>query len=151
MRKPFNGRPCRQSSPSSGRSYRNDVIAGPLPARGSASMRRINVAAHCLTEPFLCKALAVPRSTRLKAFTDTLWMGLEEQGIPITVTLVKPASLDTPFFQKARTLILLAAQHPLRKLIAGGPGAELSAARFAPRLAYTYMERGEQAAEVSNA
>ena len=97
----------------------------------------------------------------LKAFTDTLRMELEEQGIPIAVTLVKPASIDTPFFEKARTylgvepqpvppvyapevvsdVILHAAQHPLRELIAGGSGAKLSAARFAPRLADAYMER----------
>jgi NAD(P)-dependent dehydrogenase (short-subunit alcohol dehydrogenase family) len=97
----------------------------------------------------------------LKAFTDTLRMELEEEGIPIAVTLVKPASIDTPFFEKARTylgvepqpvppvyapevvseVILHAAQHPLRELIAGGAGAKLSAARFAPRLADLYMER----------
>ena len=97
----------------------------------------------------------------LKAFTDALRMELEEEGVPISVTLVKPASIDTPFFEKARTylgvepqpvppvyapevvsdVILHAAQHPLRELIAGGAGAKLSAARFAPRLADLYMER----------
>ncbi len=97
----------------------------------------------------------------LKAFTDALRMELEEEGVPISVTLVKPASVDTPFFQKAKTylgvepqpvppvyapevvseVILHAAQHPLRELIAGGSGAKLSAARFAPRLADLYMER----------
>jgi short-subunit dehydrogenase len=97
----------------------------------------------------------------LKAFTDALRMELEDEGAPISVTLVKPASIDTPFFEKARTylgvepqpvppvyapdvvagVILHAAQHPLRELIAGGAGAKLSAARFAPRLADKYMER----------
>jgi short-subunit dehydrogenase len=97
----------------------------------------------------------------LKAFTDALRMELEEEGAPISVTLVKPASIDTPFFEKARTLlgvepqpvppvyapevvaevILHAAQQPLRELIAGGSGVKLSAARFAPRLADLYMER----------
>jgi short-subunit dehydrogenase len=97
----------------------------------------------------------------LKAFTDALRMELEEQGLPIAVTLVKPASIDTPFFAKARTylgvepqpvppvyspevvseVILHAAEHPLRELIAGGSGAKLSAARFVPRLADLYMER----------
>jgi NAD(P)-dependent dehydrogenase (short-subunit alcohol dehydrogenase family) len=97
----------------------------------------------------------------LKAFTDALRMELEEEGVPIAVTLVKPASIDTPFFEKARTylgvepqpvppvyapeivseVILHAAQHPLRELIAGGSGAKLSTARFAPRLADLYMER----------
>ena len=97
----------------------------------------------------------------LKAFTDALRMELEEAGVPVAVTLVKPASVDTPFFEKARTylgvepqpvppvyapevvsgVILHAAEHPLRELIAGGSGAKLSAARFAPRLADLYMER----------
>jgi NAD(P)-dependent dehydrogenase (short-subunit alcohol dehydrogenase family) len=97
----------------------------------------------------------------VKAFTDTLRMELHEQGIPISVTLVKPASIDTPFFAKARTylstapqpvppvyapsvvsdVIIEAAERPVRELIAGGAGAKLSAARFAPRLADWYMER----------
>ena len=98
----------------------------------------------------------------VKAFTDALRMELEDEGPPIAVTLVKPASIDTPFFDKARTylgvepqpvppvyapevvadVILHAAQQPLRELIAGGAGAKLSAARFVPRLADRYMERG---------
>lgn len=97
----------------------------------------------------------------LKAFTDALRMELEEEGVSISVTLVTPASIDTPFFEKARTdlgvepqpvppvyapevvseVILHAAEHPLRELIAGGSGAKLSAARFAPRLADLSMER----------
>jgi NAD(P)-dependent dehydrogenase (short-subunit alcohol dehydrogenase family) len=97
----------------------------------------------------------------IKAFTDTLRMELEEEGAPIAVTLVKPASVDTPFFDKARTylgvepqpvppvyapevvseVILHAAEHPLREIVAGGAGAKLSAARFFPRLADRYMER----------
>jgi short chain dehydrogenase len=97
----------------------------------------------------------------LKGFTDALRMELEEEGAPIAVTLVKPASIDTPFFEKAKTylgvepqpvppvyapevvaeVILEAAERPLRELIAGGSGAKLSAARFVPRLADLYMER----------
>jgi short-subunit dehydrogenase len=97
----------------------------------------------------------------LKGFTDALRMELEADGVPVSVTLVKPASIDTPFFEKAKTLIgvepqpvppvyapevvceviLTAAQHPIRELIAGGSGAKLSAARFVPRLADLYMER----------
>jgi NAD(P)-dependent dehydrogenase (short-subunit alcohol dehydrogenase family) len=97
----------------------------------------------------------------LKGFTDALRMELEEAGVPISVTLVKPASIDTPFFEKARTylgvepqpvppvyapevvaeVILTAAEQPVREVIAGGSGAKLSAARFVPRLADRYMER----------
>jgi hypothetical protein len=97
----------------------------------------------------------------VKAFTDGLRMELEEAAAPISVTLVKPASVDTPFVLKAKTfvgvepqpvppvyapevvaaVILHAAAHPLRELIAGGSGAKLSAARFVPRLADLWMER----------
>ena len=97
----------------------------------------------------------------IKAFTDALRMELEEEGLPISITLIKPASVNTPFFEKARTylgvepqpvppvyspevvanVILAAAQQPIREMIAGGAGAKLSAARFAPRLADLYMER----------
>jgi NAD(P)-dependent dehydrogenase (short-subunit alcohol dehydrogenase family) len=106
----------------------------------------------------------------LKAFTDALRMELEEEGVAISVTLVKPASIDTPFFEKARTylgvepqpvppvyapevvseVILHAAQHPLRELIAGGAGAKLSAARFAPRLADLHMERWTFASQTTD-
>src|SRR5215216_8017384 len=88
----------------------------------------------------------------LKGFTDALRMELEEEGLPISVTLVKPASIDTPFFEKAKTylgvepqpvppvytpdvvadVILQAAQYPIRELIAGGAALKVSAARFAP-------------------
>jgi NAD(P)-dependent dehydrogenase (short-subunit alcohol dehydrogenase family) len=96
----------------------------------------------------------------VKAFTDTLRMELEEAGAPVSVSLVKPASIDTPFFEKARTLlgvepqpvppvyapelvaeaILDCAQLPRRDIIVGGMGAVLSAARLTPRLADKYME-----------
>ena len=66
----------------------------------------------------------------LKVFTDALRMELEDEGAPIAVTLVKPASNDTP--DVVAGVILHASQHQLRELIAGGTGARLSAARFAP-------------------
>ncbi len=97
----------------------------------------------------------------VKAFTDTLRMEIEDEGLPISVTLVKPASIDTPFFEKAKTflgyepqpippvyvpeivadVIIQAAQRPIREIVAGGAAAKLGAARFAPRLADKYMER----------
>lgn len=96
----------------------------------------------------------------LKAFTDALRMELEEEGAPISVSLVKPASIDTPLFEKARTyldvepqplppvyapeiaanVILTCAQHPVREVIAGGAAEMLSLARFVPRAADRYME-----------
>jgi short-subunit dehydrogenase len=39
----------------------------------------------------------------VKAFTDALRMELEKEGAPIAVTLIKPASIDTPFAEHARS------------------------------------------------
>jgi short-subunit dehydrogenase len=97
----------------------------------------------------------------IKAFTDTLRMELEEEGAPVSVTLIKPSSIDTPFFDKARThlgvepqpvppvyapelvagAILAAAERPIRDLIVGGAGRLLSMSSLAPRAADAYMER----------
>lgn len=97
----------------------------------------------------------------VKAFTDTLRMELEEAGIPISVTLVKPGSIDTPLFDKAKSYlgvepqpvppvyapeivadaILHCAEHPVRDVITGGMGKMLEVADDFPRLADKYMER----------
>jgi NAD(P)-dependent dehydrogenase (short-subunit alcohol dehydrogenase family) len=98
----------------------------------------------------------------LKAFTDSLRMELEEQDAPISVTLIKPGSIDTPLFDKARTLlgvepqpvppvyapelvaraILDCAERPVRDLVVSGMGKVLSlAGTVAPRLTDRFMER----------
>jgi NAD(P)-dependent dehydrogenase (short-subunit alcohol dehydrogenase family) len=107
----------------------------------------------------------------IKAFTDTLRMELEEQGIPISVTLVKPASIDTPFFEKARTLmgvepqpvppvyapeivaeaIITCAQRPVRDIITGGMGKVISLTQtLSPRLTDLYMERTTTKAQLTD-
>ena len=98
----------------------------------------------------------------IKAFTDALRMELEEEGVPISVTLVKPGSIDTPLFAKAKSLlgvepqpippvyapavvarvILEAAERPMRDIIAGGMGKVVSLGeKLSPRLTDRYMER----------
>jgi NAD(P)-dependent dehydrogenase (short-subunit alcohol dehydrogenase family) len=97
----------------------------------------------------------------IKAFTDSLRMELEEEGVPISVTLVKPGSIDTPFFEKARTLfdvepqpvppvyapevvaetILHCAEHSVRDIAVSGMAKVIGLAALAPRLADKYMER----------
>jgi short-subunit dehydrogenase len=98
----------------------------------------------------------------VKAFTDSLRMELEADGVPISLTLVKPGSMDTPLFQKARTFlgvepqpippvytpdvaaraILEAAQRPKRDVIPGGMGKVVSLGeKLSPRLTDRYMER----------
>src|SRR4029453_2557838 len=78
----------------------------------------------------------------------------------ISVTLVKPGSIDTPLFDKARTYlgvepqpvppvyapevvaegILECAQRQVRDIVVGGMGRVLGLANLAPRLADRYME-----------
>jgi NAD(P)-dependent dehydrogenase (short-subunit alcohol dehydrogenase family) len=98
----------------------------------------------------------------VKAFTDSLRMELEADGVPISLTLVKPSSMDTPLFQKARTYlgvepqpvppvytpdvaahaILEATQTPIRDVIPGGMGAVMGVGeKLSPRLTDKYMER----------
>jgi short-subunit dehydrogenase len=98
----------------------------------------------------------------VKGFTDALRMELEEEGAPISVTLIKPSAVDTPYFQHAKNYmdvqpkppapvyapevvanaILRAAEHPIRDITIGGGGRVLSALGTAlPRLTDFYMER----------
>jgi short-subunit dehydrogenase len=98
----------------------------------------------------------------VKAFTDALRMELEEEGAPISVTLIKPSAIDTPYFQHAKNYmevdpkppapvyapevvanaILRAAEHPVRDITIGGGGRLLTALGTAlPRLTDFYMER----------
>jgi short-subunit dehydrogenase len=90
----------------------------------------------------------------VKGFTDALRLELEHAGAPVSVTLVKPAALDTPYLPHARnyleveprlappvyspdvaaSAILFAAQRPRRDVYVGGAARLASAsARFAPR------------------
>ena len=95
-------------------------------------------------------------------YTDALRMELEHDGLPITVTLVKPASINTPFVEHARNYmaeaptlpppvyapevvadaILRCAERRLREVTVGGGGRVLTAlGRLAPRTMDVYMER----------
>lgn len=105
----------------------------------------------------------------VKGFTDALRMELEEAGVPISVTLIKPSSIDTPLFEKARTYlgvepqpvppvyapelvaraILAAAQRPIRDVIVGGMGKVLSLATHVPRIADGYMKRSTFRAQMT--
>jgi short-subunit dehydrogenase len=97
----------------------------------------------------------------VKAYTDTLRMELEHAGYPISVTLIKPTAIDTPFFQHAKTYmdaqptepspmyapeavaeaILKAAEKPMRDVMVGGTAPIQSAlGRWAPRLGDRYMK-----------
>ncbi len=94
----------------------------------------------------------------MDAFLRVLRMELAAEGVPIAVTQIQPSGIDTPLFRWARTrigvqprptapvydpdvvaeLILHAAEHPSRELVAGGGGWLL---RLAHRLAPDMTDR----------
>jgi short-subunit dehydrogenase len=89
----------------------------------------------------------------VKGFTDALRMELEAEGAPVSVTLIKPAAIDTPYTHHARNymenepknpppiyapevvaeVILHSASHPQRDVFAGFGGKMMSASgNYAP-------------------
>jgi short-subunit dehydrogenase len=97
----------------------------------------------------------------VKAFTDGLRMELEREGTPISVTLIKPSAIDTPYPEHARNYmkdnpalpppnydphlvakaIVFAAEHPKRDLTVGLGGWMIGAlGTLAPRLTDFAME-----------
>lgn len=106
------------------------------------------------------------------ALTDALRIELRHEGAPISVTNIMPASIDTPFFDHARSklgvkprplppvyrpekvagAILYACTHPVRELVVGGAGRLLIATRlFFPALSdamlSTFGMRGQRTDE----
>jgi len=98
----------------------------------------------------------------VKGFTDALRMELEEAGAPVSVTLIKPGAIDTPFSRNAKNYldsepqhlppvyapetvaeaILHAAETPVRDLFVGASGkANAAIGYYAPRLADKFGEK----------
>ena len=98
----------------------------------------------------------------IDGFLEALRVELQKEGVPISVTNVMPGSTNTPLFNKARSkigvkpmpappiyqpstvadLILYAAEHPVRDLIAGGAGQGfVMTQRLSPRLMDAFVLR----------
>jgi hypothetical protein len=96
----------------------------------------------------------------VKAFTDALRMEMEKEGAPISVTLVRPAAIDTLFAVHAKNYmdkepalpppvyapeivakaILYCAQHPKRDIFVGGASKVISSSSAAmPRMLDHFM------------
>ena len=98
----------------------------------------------------------------VKALTDALRMEAAMKGQDVSVTLIKPAAIDTPYMEHARSYldapgtrnpppsyhprlvaraILHACTHPVRDLTVGGAGAGIAVmGRLAPRLTDLVMQ-----------
>ncbi len=91
----------------------------------------------------------------VNGLSESVRTELEHDGLPIRISVIKPASIDTPFFTHAKSrmgvapkpfppvydpslvadAILHAATHPVRELPVGGASAALSALeKISPRL-----------------
>lgn len=98
----------------------------------------------------------------VKGFTDALRMELEAEGTPISVTLIKPGRIDTPYTEHARNYqekqpshhgmiyppeavaeaILHCAEHPRRDLYVGSQAKIVTlVGTLAPRLMDKLMEK----------
>jgi NAD(P)-dependent dehydrogenase (short-subunit alcohol dehydrogenase family) len=115
------------------------VAVEHLRKRGGAL---INVGSIASDLAFPFQGLYATSKHAVKGFTDTLRMELIAEGAPVSVTLVKPASIDTPLPNRARNYmdrqptlpppiyrpeevanaILHAAVHPQRDIFVGGGG-----------------------------
>ncbi|HEU4587451.1 MAG TPA: SDR family oxidoreductase [Gemmatimonadales bacterium] len=98
----------------------------------------------------------------IEGFLDALRRELLAEGAPISITSIKPATINTPLFDNARTklgvkpkgpppfyqpdvvadCVLYAAQHPVRDLYAGGAGRIMALGEaLAPRLMDALLSR----------
>ena len=116
--------------------YGSRIAADYMRSRGGAI---INLGSVASDRGFPLQAAYSASKHAVKAFTDTLRVELEKEGAPISVTLIKPTAIDTPFFRHAKTYmgaqpvepspmyspesaaqaILYAAEHPVRDLMVG--------------------------------
>jgi NAD(P)-dependent dehydrogenase (short-subunit alcohol dehydrogenase family) len=91
----------------------------------------------------------------VNGFLESLRVELQHDGVPVAVTEIQPAVIDTPFFEHARTrlgvrpsapppvyppekvaeAILRAAENPKREVVVGGAGkVQLLTQRLSPRV-----------------
>lgn len=98
----------------------------------------------------------------VSGFLEAIRVELMHEKLPISVTEVRPASINTPFFDKARTklgvkpmgapplyppsdvakVILYAAEHPTRDVVVGDAGKAIALMqRVSPALVDAYMVR----------
>ncbi len=133
--------------------YGSLVALKTLKTRGGAL---INLGSVVSDIGFPLQGMYAASKHAIKGFTDSLRMELKEAGAPVSVTLIKPGSIDTPLPSHARkytaeqphlpppvydpaevaTAILYAAVHPKRDIYVGSSARTLSLlGRSAPRLA----------------
>jgi short-subunit dehydrogenase len=138
--------------------YGSLVAAGMLKSKGGAI---INVGSTLSDRAIPLQGIYCASKHAVKGFTDAFRMELEAEDAPISVTLVKPSAIDTPYKEHAKNYlgvqpenpppvyapetvaeaILHCAENPVRDVFVGGGGKALSVmGKYAPRLTDKYME-----------
>ena len=138
--------------------YGSLVAARNLKAFGGAI---INVGSTLSDRAIPLQGMYCASKHAVKGFTDALRMELEADDAPISVTLVKPSSIDTPYKEHAKNYltvkpqnpppvyapeavaetVLYCAENPVRDVFVGAGGKMLSTlSEYAPRLTDVYME-----------
>ena len=151
--------------------YGSLIAVEQLKRRGGAL---INIGSSLSDRAIPIQGMYSASKHAVKGFTDALRMELEEEGAPISVTLIKPGAIDTPYIHHAKNYleveplnplpvyapetvaeaILHCAQTPERDVFVGGGGKAISLiGKYAPRvldklMAATMdkMQRSEQPA-----
>ena len=146
------------------------IAAKHLKQRGGGAI--INVGSVLSNRSLIFQGPYSASKHAVKAFTDALRMELEREGAPISVTLIKPSSIDTPYVEHARSYldspgvtipppaydphlvakaILHACERPTRDLVVGfGGWAFALMERFVPRLTDYVMEAGGKTMQTSD-
>jgi len=146
------------------------VALDHLRKRGGGAI--INIGSVLSDRALICQVPYSAAKHALRAFTEGLRMDIDREGLPISVTLIKPGAMHTPFPEHARNhmklpprvpqvvydpdlvadAVLFASEHPNRQLYVGGQGFVLSLlGRLFPRITDRMMElfyvRGQQSTD----
>ena len=122
----------------------------------------INIGSVVSDRSLLLQGIYSASKHAVKGFTDALRMELEHEGAPVSVTLIKPSAIDTPYPRHAKNFmdreatvpppvyapdvvaraILHCAEHPQRDLFVGSGGKQMAAlGYYAPSLMDTIMKK----------
>jgi short-subunit dehydrogenase len=139
--------------------YGSLVASSNLKARGGAI---INIGSTLSDRAIPLQGIYCASKHAVKGFTDAFRMELEAEGTPISVTLIKPSAIDTPYINHAKNYleseplppdgplyapetvaetILHCAENPVRDVFVGATGKAMSLmGEYAPRLTDQIME-----------